>query len=872
MNRSSPGTPAVLAGLRQQLAAAQRDLATAYLAHPEPRTYLRARCDLVDQTLAAMWAHTPMPSGCALIAVGGYGRGELYPFSDIDVLIALEIAPSELLEETLQTLISQFWDLGLAISHSVRTIDECLAAAEADVTIQTALYESRWVCGEKKLARRLSETVAEAMSGEQFIAAKMAEQEERHLRHAFTAFSLEPNVKESPGGLRDLQMIRWIAHAGGFVKGADTWSALQKEGLMQGDERVAIERAANFLADVRIHLHLLTGRSEDRLLFDLQGQMAQQFGFSDDSNKRASEQFMQRYYRIAKRVSQINTLVLKSISEKLAPASKQRIRPLNERFQKVGHKLDIVDPQIYQKQPSAILETFLLMEKQGGVQEMTSRTLRALYAARRLVNREFRQQKENKQLFIQILRQKNGVLHALRLMNQFSILGRYIPAFGKIVGQMQHDLFHVFTVDQHILQVVRNIRRFQREDFAHENPFCHRLIAEFERPWLLVVAALFHDIAKGRGGDHSELGTVDAETFCTSHAMTKKDTALVVWLVREHLTMSSVAQKEDISDPTTIAVFCKKVRDARHLTALYLLTVADIRGTSPKVWNSWKARLLETLYQTSLARLEQASGDAADDIGDMVVQRKREALAHLRYFALGNSVQTQFWKQLDDVYFLRHTDEEIAWHTRCLYYRTHENKPVVRARPNPESEGIQVLVYAPDQADLFVRLCAYFSAIGYSIMDAKIHTTRHAYALDSFNLLDASDRGMDRETCAIIEHDLLEILNGTIRPLPPRVGRVSRQVRSFPITPDVLIEPDESGQQYVVSIRAADRTGLLYAIAETLTRHGASLHTARISTLGERVEDTFLISGRSLNQSRDRLLLENDLLEQLKIDTPARQQ
>ena len=864
-------TSCVSAGLpelRHALNADQKALADAYLAHPDARTYLRARSDLIDCALTTLWSQTAIPSDCALIAVGGYGRGELYPCSDIDVLIALSAPPSPELQATLETLICQFWDLGLAIGHSVRTIDECISAAQVDVTVQTALFESRLICGDNALAQRLQAAVDQTMNGEQFIAAKLAEQDERHLRHAFTAFSLEPNVKESPGGLRDLQSIAWIARAAGFSESANVWASLQQQGLMQGDERVAVERAADFLAEVRIQLHLLTGRAEDRLVFDLQGQMARQFGFSDDSNKRASEQFMQRYYRIAKRVTQINTLVLKSISEKLAPASKQRIRPLNERFQKVGNKLDILDPQIYQRQPSAILETFLLMEKQGGVQEMTARTLRALYGARRLVNRDFRQEKENKQLFIQILKQKHGVLHALRLMNQFSILGRYIPAFGKIVGQMQHDLFHVFTVDQHILQVVRNIRRFQREEFAHENPFCHRVIVEFERPWLLVLAALFHDIAKGRGGDHSELGTVDAEAFCVSHGLSAKDTQLIVWLVREHLTMSTVAQKEDITDPTTVTAFSQKVGDVRHLTALYLLTVADIRGTSPKVWNSWKARLLEGLYRNTLARLEQAcedSGVAPQDIGDMVVQRKRDALAHLRYFALGNSVQTQFWQQLDDVYFLRHTDEEIAWHTRCLYYRVHENKPIVRARPDPDGEGIQALVYAPDQPDLFVKLCAYFGSIGYSIMDAKIHTTRHGYALDSFNLMDASARDMDRETCAIIEHDLLEVLAGRIIPTQPSGGRLSRQVRSFPIAPEVRIEPDESGSQFVVSIRAADRTGLLYAIAETLTRHGASLHTARISTLGERAEDTFLVSGRSLSQSRDRLLLENDLLEQLKV-------
>lgn len=855
-----------LTEIRETLRQGQSDLASAYLTRPDHKAYLQGRSQLVDCLLTRLWENAGMPASTSLIAVGGYGRGELYPHSDVDVLIALDATPSQALEETLQHLISQFWDIGLAVGHSVRTIEECIEAAQSDVTVQTALFESRLICGNTALYDTLQIKLSQSMAHDQFIAAKLAEQEERHLRQAFTAFSLEPNCKESPGGLRDLHSLAWVARAAGFGLDGHLWQSLQQHALMQGDERVAIERAAGFLADVRIQLHLLTGRAEDRLLFDIQGQIAQRFGFSDIAERRASEQFMQRYYRIAKRVTQINTLVLKSISERLAPASKQKIRRLNDRFQKVGHKLDIVDPLLYQTQPTAILETFLLMEKQGGVQEMSARTLRALYGARRLINREFRQQKENKQRFIQILRQKNGVLHALRLMNQFDILGRYIPAFGKIVGQMQHDLFHVFTVDQHILQVVRNIRRFVREDFAHENPFCHRLMNEFERPWLLVLAALFHDIAKGRGGDHSELGMADAELFCKSHGLQKKDTDLVVWLVKEHLTMSAVAQKEDISDPATVAAFCKRVGDPRHLTALYLLTVADIRGTSPKVWNSWKARLLETLYRCSLSRLEQeeAEGDDSEQLGDAVVQRKREALAHLRFFALGESVQTQFWKQLDDVYFIRHTDEEIAWHTRCLYYRTHENKPVVRARPNPDSEGIQVLAYAPDQPDLFLHLCGYFASIGYSIMDAKIHTTKHGYALDSFNLFDASNRGMDRETCTIIEHDLLEVLQGKTRPGSPPMGRISRQVRSFPITPVVLLEPDESGQQYVLSIRAADRTGLLYAIAETLTRHGASLHTARISTLGERVEDTFLISGRALSQSRDRLLLENDLLEQLK--------
>jgi [protein-PII] uridylyltransferase len=504
-----------------------------------------------------------------------------------------------------------------------------------------------------------------------------------------------------------------------------------------------------------------------------------------------------------------------------------------------------------------------LLEKDAGLKGMTARTLRALYRARTHIDDGFRADPANRTLFLDILQQPRGLVHELRRMNQYGILGRYLPNFGAIVGQMQHDLFHIYTVDQHILMVVRNLRRFTMEEFAHEYPFCTRLISEFDKRWLLYVAALFHDIAKGRGGDHSEQGTVDGRAFCEQHGLAEEDTALVVWLIRHHLTMSNVAQKQDVSDPDVVRAFAAIVGDERHLTALYLLTVADIRGTSPKVWNSWKGQLLQDLFSAT-RRLLLQGGEAPPTQG-VIQERQGEAMRLLRYFALSGTVHERLWKQLDTGYFLRHSAEEIAWHTRCLHYRPNDERPVVKARINPNAEGLQVMVYLHDQRDLFARVVGFFGRAGYSIVDAKIHTTRHGYALDSFVLLDVSGRDNDREMIPFIEHELTDRLVREAPPEAPAAARLSRRLKHFPITPAVRIESDDKETHYVLSIVAADRPGLLYAIATTLAQHGATLHTAKIATLGERVEDTFLVSGGALTQSTGRIALESELLEKLKI-------
>jgi [protein-PII] uridylyltransferase len=462
---------------------------------------------------------------------------------------------------------------------------------------------------------------------------------------------------------------------------------------------------------------------------------------------------------------------------------------------------------------------------------------------------------------MQIIRAPKGITHTLRLMNQLSILGRYLPNFRRIIGQMQHDLFHVYTVDQHILMVVRNVRRFTIPEHSHEYPFCSQLMANFSQPWLIYVAALFHDIAKGRGGDHSELGKRDARAFCHAHGLSKEETHLVVFLVEHHLLMSQVAQKQDLSDPDVVRAFVKTVKTERYLTALYLLTVADIRGTSPKVWNAWKGKLLEDLYRMSLRVL----GGEAPSADRELRNRQQEAVASLRLYGLSEHAHEALWKNLDVGYFLRHDASEIAWQTRMLCAHTDSEKAIVRCRLGPIGEGLQVVIYLRDRPDLFARICSYFDRKNFSILDAKVQTTRHGYALDTFLVSEPTFADNYRELITLIEHDLGLWLQSESELPAPGKARLSRLSRTFPITPAVHLQPDERGQYHLLSVSASDRTGLLYSIASVLARYKVNLHTAKITTLGERVEDVFLVDGPVLSNARSQIALESDLLDALRV-------
>ncbi|MEO5734548.1 MAG: [protein-PII] uridylyltransferase [Rubrivivax sp.] len=850
-------------------------------ARPTPRAATRLVRSLarhVDQTMADLWADAGMPDNATLVAVGGYGRGELFPYSDIDVLVLLPASQAGTLEDSLRSAIEAFvmacWDTGLEIGSAVRTADECLAESARDVTVQTALLEARRVCGGHRLFVQFRTAHRAAIDPRAFLRAKLLELRQRHVKYEGTPYALEPNIKESPGGLRDLQVVVWVANAAGLGR---TWRQLAASGLITPFEASQLVKHEGTLRVIRARLHLVAGRREDRLVFDLQTAVATSFGYQPTRGLRSSEVLMHRYYWAAKAVTQLNQILMLNIEERVSNSEAEPMRPINARFLDRAGMLEVSRDDLYVDNPHAILETFLVYEQTPGIKGLSARTLRSLYNARKLMDVRFRRDPFNREMFIDILRQPNGLTHALRLMNQTSVLGRYLWVFRRIVGRMQHDLFHVYTVDQHILMVVRNVRRFFIPEHAHEYPFCSQLAAEWDKPWLLYIAALFHDIAKGRGGDHSELGSTEARRFCRDHGIDKADTQLVEFLVTHHLTMSRIAQKEDLSDPGVIAAFARVVQTPERLTALYLLTVADIRGTSPRVWNAWKGKLLEDLYRYTL----RALGGATLNLAAEIESRKQEARQKMALLSALPGTEAPLWQTLEVSYFARHDASDLAWHARALWRHLQSAQPTVRARPSSVGYGLQVLVYTPDRSDLFARICGYFDGAGFSILDAKIHTTRSGYALDTFQVvsqhLGASGDGSEADR-DVLYRDLISLVEtqatlalSSDGPLPePRRGRISRRVRSFPVKPRISLAPDERAQRWLLSVSASDRTGLLYAIALVLAKNHINLQLAKITTLGERVEDTFLVDGPDLQKNKAQLRIESELLDAVaSVPAPA---
>ncbi|MCX8565397.1 MAG: UTP--GlnB (protein PII) uridylyltransferase, GlnD [Glomeribacter sp. 1016415] len=839
--------------------------------------FMRALARAADHALLNVWHLCQLPPSLVLAAVGGFGRGELAPHSDLDILILLPAEPDASLTAKLEAFIGMAWDFGLEISSSVRTIAQCVEAASQDITVQTALLEARRIGGDAALFKQFTNGFNEVLDTHAFFQAKQLEMQQRHAKFQESPYSLEPNCKESPGGLRDLQLILWLTRTAGF---GQNWHELEMRSQLTAREARELRRNELFLRTLRARLHILAGRRQDVLAFDFQTQLAESFDYRATPAKRASEQMMRRYYWAAKAVTQLTPILLQNIEAHLFPKTSGISHRLSERFAEKQGLIEITQDDLYQREPDAILETFLLCERTPGVTGLATRTLRALYNARNVMNQEWRRAPQNRQCFLEILQLSHNSIehastaHALALMNQTSVLGRYLLSFWRIVGQMQHDLYHVYTVDQHILMVLRNLHRFGVAEHAHEYPSCSQLMMNFERPWVLMIAALFHDIAKGQGGDHSILGMAEAQRFCREHKLAAKDAKLIIWLVEHHLTMSRVAQKQDTSDPQVVKRFADQVQTERQLTALYLLTVADIRGTSPKVWNAWKGKLLEDLYRVTLNTL----GGVQPNTHSALALRKEQALTLLQQHLIPQGAFQAFWEQLDIAYFLRHDAPDIAWQTHALYLYLETPRPIVRARRSPLGEGVQVLVYMKDQTDLFAGICSYFDSHALSVLDARIHTTRHGYALDSFFVthayteLDENTRKATQDELhdydqitARIEQQLTRHL-ASAKPLPlPSPGRLARQSRTFPSTPRIHLRADENGQYYILSLSTNDRPGLLYAIAHILASHQISLHAARINTLGERVEDFFLLASAKLADNRQQIQLETELLRAIAV-------
>jgi [protein-PII] uridylyltransferase len=808
---------------------------------------LARHAGLIDALLVRVWSlHAPLldpAADMALVAVGGYGRGELYPHSDVDLLLLLGRERHEAAKPFVEAFLQFLWDLGLEVGHSLRSLRDCVAESKKDITVATNLMEARLLVGDPALFRAMQERTgpAKLWPSRKFFAAKLAEQRARHARFDDTAYNLEPNIKEGPGGLRDIQMIAWVTQR--HFGSARLHDLVDQQFLTEKEFR-ALERGRRLLASLRCGLHYLAERREDRLLFDHQRTLAEHSGFRDKNGIRAVESYMKRYYRTVKELRLLNVILLQHFEETLLARTKPRTRPINRRFQAHGDYLEVTRRNTFERFPFALLELFLVLQQHPELKGVRAATIRLVRENLPRINTKFRNDLACRSLFMEILRQPRGITHELRRMNAYGVLGAYLPVFGRIVGQMQHDLLHVYTVDEHTLFVVRNLRRFTVPEYRHEFPFASTLIQNVAKPERLILAGLFHDIAKGRGGDHSELGEHEVIHFCRQHGLSDYDTRFVAWLVRHHLLMSHVAQRQDIHDPDVVLRFARQVGDLERLDHLYLLTVADMRGTSPEVWNVWKDRLLIELHAETTSALRRGLAQPMD-IEAHVADIRADALARLAGHGIPAEPVAGFWSRLETEYFLRHDPEAIAWHAENVVRSAAADLPLIAIRYRPEAGGAEILVYTPDRDDLFAVITGGLERLNLTIMDARIHTTGFGFALDTFVVL---DHAMQPVTELRALNELRQALRDQLlHPQPGRDFRMTllpRTLRHFPIATRVsfTLTPDE--RQTAVAVTSQDRPGLLYQVALALQHCQLRLHTAKIATFGERADDVLFVTNR----------------------------
>ena len=854
------GSPTAYRDLLRQ---AHEELKARFLAEEPVEDLVHARASLIDAVLREAWRTQSLAhSGdWALVAVGGYGRGELHPCSDIDILLLVPEPPDAQGRSAVEQFVAFLWDIGLEVGHSVRTVDECAQESVADVSVMTTLLEARLLAGNGTLVTQMRAALSpeRVWPVKEFFEAKVREQADRHLKAHDTAYNLEPNVKTGPGGLRDIQTIAWVAKR---HFGSDTLDGLAIHGFLSAAELRRLKQAQAFLWKVRFGLHIVTGRREDRLLFDHQIRLAQMFGYEDASYTLAVEQLMQRYYRTVMDVSLLNELLLQVFREAILTESEPP-RPLNARFQVRNGSLEAVSEDVFARTPSALLELFVLLQQNPDIKGVRSSTMRAVARNLWLIDEEFRQNPRHHRLFLEILRSPIGVTHELRRTNTYGVLGRYIPAFGRIVGRMQYDLFHAYTVDAHTLFVVSNLRRFAIPRYDLELPEASRIMQQLPRPEIGYLAALFHDIAKGRGGDHSELGAVDAEAFCLEQGLSPYDARLVAWLVRSHLELSITAQKQDISDPQVINAFARKVGDETHLDYLYVLTCADVRATNPKLWNSWKASLFHDFYDRVRRALRRGLESPIDQ-EQLVSETKDAARRLLLERGILESDLDKAWNRFSAAYFLQHSPEEVAWHTRLLTERDPgSEEPVVALDPRSVRGTTAVLIYTRARRDGFGRTTAVLDQLGLNVMDARITPTGDGFSLDLYHVLEDDGAPItDNDRQSEIKHALWRSLQ---RPddAPFAVSRrAPRQARMFNTPTQIALNVDERNRRSVLELTAGDRPGLLCDVGKVLMEERIVLHAAKIMTVGERAEDVFYVTdfdNRPLNAAdsqrlRDRLM------------------
>lgn len=803
--------------------------------------FLRAR--VVDEILKQAWLRffSKNDDNIALVAVGGYGRGELHPYSDIDIQILIQKDPTPY-HDAIIGFTTFLWDIGLEVGHSVRTIKDCIREAKQDITVATNILESRLLIGPEALFVEQNEKTSakKIWPSKKFFAAKLEEQLARHQKFNDTAYNLEPNIKEGPGGLRDIQMIGWVAKR---HFNATTLHDLVRHDFLTEDEYKVLNEGEAFLWQVRFGMHIITGRREDRLLIDHQRTLAKQFGYQDDFKNMAVEKFMKDYYRTVMELNRLNEMLLNLFKEELLiKKSFRKAKPINKRFQVRNQFLEVVNKNIFKYYPFALLEVFLLMEQHPEIKGVRANTIRLIRNNLNLIDDDFRNNLGCQALFMEILKQPAGITHELRRMNRYGVLAAYLPVFGNIVGLMQHNLFHVYTVDEHTLMVIRNLRRFTVPEFRHEFPMCSDIIQTIPKQELLLLAAMFHDIAKGRGGNHEELGAEDAYAFCQQHKLSQYDSKLVHWLVLNHLVMSSTAQKQDISDPEVIHEFATKVGEIDRLNYIYLLTVADIRGTGPDVWNSWKDTLLKDLYHATKRALRRGLDDPILAT-EHIEGTKSDSLKELVKENISEHKILSLWEQFDDEYFLRHSANEVVWQTSAIIKTNKPAQPILLNRNRPQRGGTEVFVYTTTHEKTFAQVTAALEHVGLTVVDARILITKDNHTLASFVVLNENNEAVTDDTqIAELNKRVKQRLKNPDSELTPVQQYLSRQAKAFKFKTDVQFWLDEKSGRTAIQISTTDRPGLLSRVARAFIHCEVQMHNAKIATYGERAEDIFYIT------------------------------
>lgn len=839
---------------RAALTAANENLKNRFLAGESVVSLVHLRASIVDELLVHLWhQHASDCTDIAtLVAVGGYGRAELHPSSDVDIMLLLPDKMPAASDGQLADFVTALWDVGLEIGHSVRTVSQCFEEAGKDLTVATTLIEARRLHGPESLYLSMQAAIApeKLWPSDEFFAKKRDEQIARHHRYDDTAYNLEPNVKGSPGGLRDIQMIAWVAKR---HFGVETFDELVAYNFLTPVQVEQLNDGQAFLWRIRFGLHILTERREDRILFDHQINLAKLLGYEDATYTLAVEQMMQRYYRTVMELSRLNEMLLQLFEEAILMDPDAAPEPLNERFQIKNGFLQTTDDDVFARDPCALLECFLLLQQNDEIRGVSAFTVGLIKRNLHLIDEEFRQNPRNHRLFLSILRAEEGVTHELRRMNRYGVLGLYIPAFGRIVGRMQYDLFHVYTVDEHTLFVVSNLRRFALSRFDHEFPHCSHIMQTIEKPEIAYLGGLFHDIAKGRGGDHSELGAVDAESFCLEHGLGKYDARIVAWLVRHHLLLSTTAQKKDIGDPNVINEFATLVGDPVHLDYLYVLTVADVRGTNPKLWNSWKASLFRDLYELTHRALRRGLENPIDR-EQLILEKKTQARESLQQAGLSTQRIDEVWAPLNEEYFLRHRPDEIVWHTQWLAGSDIASKTgLIDVRRQIKGDAVEAVLYTPQTQQTFAHATARVDELGMTIVDARIMPLDNGYSLDTFIFMELDKRiEIDAMRLNKIRDSLARVLTASDDDVANVSRTASRQVRMFTTRTSVEFSASPTDRRTVMDMVTADRPGLLSKIGQVFIQQKVDITAAKIMTIGERAEDVFYISdldGKPLDET-----------------------